>query len=229
MAKMKTTGTLAERVARMTHTLNINLRNAQARNYADFAEYKFIERQLTHAGFITKSGYAVEAKPAALAKRFTEDELKAYERTLTSALQKAEFLKGRKGAREFEERANIFKKRIESTTGAKIDKTKVYDLVKLQSAGIWRKLEQNGFSSAQIVNLVQEKGAQVVADKFNEITDFYDYTGMPFNKNDTQKFILGEIDMAEVVRRNIKRYGIENIPPETLKQYGINAEVYKNL
>ena len=229
MAKMKTTGTLAQRVARMTHTLNINLRNAQARNYADFAEYKFIERQLTNAGFITKGGYAVEAKPAALAKRFTEEQLQSYEKTLTSALQKAEFLKGRKGAQEFEERAGIFKERIERTTGETIDKSKVYDLVKLQSAGVWRKMDKKGFDSKQIINLVQTKGAKVVEDRFNEMVEFYEYNGLPFSKNDTVQYILGNIDLKEIVQRNIKLYGIENIPAETIKKYGINADVYKNL
>ena len=89
--------------------------------------------------------------------------------------------------------------------------------------------EELGFSSSQIINMVQSNGGKVVADKFNEIMKLYDQTGLPFSKNDTIDFIIGKINLKQVVERNIKLYGIEVIPVEIIKQYNINAEFYKNL
>ena len=141
MARMKTSGTLEERVARMAHTLNINLRAAQQRDYADFAEFKFIEKQLLKTGYASPESkkrqqkaeqegtrvitLAHELKPDALKRKYTQEQLKEYEQVLTSALQKANFLKGKKGAKEFDQRAGVFKERIERTTGETIDKKKV--------------------------------------------------------------------------------------------------------
>ena len=221
MAKLnefKTTGTLAEQVARMAKQLNKNLRDATKNGYMDFAEYKFIEKSLTNTLFASKPNarrireseatgerlttYAIEDKPAQLQRRFTEEQLKEYKNVLENAQQKIMYVKGKAGAEELKKRSEVFKERIERTTGETIDITKVYDIVKIQSAGLWKKLTDLKFASAQIIKIVQTVNNQkLIHDRLNHMLDFYEDTGLPFNKNETLNYIIGNTTFKAIVQR----------------------------
>ena len=235
MAKLnefKTTGSLAEQVARMAKNLNANIREATKAGYMDFAEYKFIQKSLTNTLFASRPSekrkreaeatgktltvFAIEDKPANLQRRFTTEQLKQYKEVLENAQQKIMYVKGKKGAEEFKKRAEVFKGRIEAT-GANIDITRVYDLVKLQSSGVWDKMKNKGFASAQIVTCVQKVGAKLTADRFNECLKFYEENGLPFNKNECLQYIIGNRTLNSIVARYASFEGALN--NEWLEKY----------